>query len=192
MTASTAQKPAAKTAKPTAKPTPPPARPMPGNIGVKDPTAPATAINIAELFAPGINVLHMLHTATEPVTSNGGPPQRAMTLNSLVKRGLAELVPSTGTAKSYVISAQGAALGRMLWPDAAIKAAPRKPAARKPARPRPPPPPLCDVKTTRPRHRLHSVPGPRHDPYKEGTEPWHQTLASPRTACPSTTRHSPG
>jgi hypothetical protein len=122
--------PPAKTAKTGTKP-----KTMPSNIGVKDPKAPATAVNLAELSPSTINLLHMLLTSAEPVTSVGGPPTRAMVLTGLMKRGLAELTPSEGTAKTYTLSDRGRALCALLWPDAAVKTPAKAPAkrTRKPA-----------------------------------------------------------
>jgi hypothetical protein len=62
-----------------------------------------------------INVFHMLVTATEPLSPLGGPPQRRLTLDSLVKRGLATRGDGDKTPV-FTISDQGRTLAGLLWP----------------------------------------------------------------------------
>jgi len=129
---------AAKTTTP--KPAAEPKQAYAGNmavIGRKAPdSAPAAAITITGLTDVGLNLLYLLATSGEPVSGASLSPAVAYSLQSLAKRGVAQLAPHDGTDKRYTLTERGAALVTLMWdaPEAkpAAKPAPAgKPAARK-------------------------------------------------------------
>ena len=116
---------AKQTPKPAAKPAPKPnatTRPAPA-------AAPAAAINLAELGVTGVNLIHLLAVSAEPVSSAAHTPAAGLSLQSLVKRGIAQLVPGgSGTEKLYGLTDAGQVLAALLWPG--VKPAPAKQAAK--------------------------------------------------------------